>query len=197
MYSPQSSSDTDAREIDFEIGYGTAIARADNGIQNGKLMCYMTVQRDDSSGTAYNSAVTQLDPDSWYTFKQVLTTDSLNNYKVSWMIRKGNGAEYPGRSDYICKYGSGNTSFFIMNSVENFSTHWIGENQPVLDKEAYFDYVSFRTTTHPITVTQGINGTITPAGAEGVATVNDGADQKFNITPNAVVGFLWTGYSDS
>jgi len=37
--------------------------------------------------------------------------------------------------------------------------------------------------THSITVTQGANGTITPAGTAGKVTVNDGTNQAFTIKP--------------
>jgi len=48
LYSPESTGDLAAREIDFEIGYGKKAEREAYAIPAGKLMCYMTLQRDDS-----------------------------------------------------------------------------------------------------------------------------------------------------
>jgi hypothetical protein len=50
LYSPQSVESNKVREIDFEIGYGKFWDRIYYRIPSGKLMCYMTVQRDDSTG---------------------------------------------------------------------------------------------------------------------------------------------------
>ena len=144
LYSLQSSGDNNTREIAFQIGYGTAAERSTYGIENGKLMCYMTVQRDDSSETDLPTDAIPLDPGSWYTLKIVLTPNDEDKYVVSWGLKKEGKSEFwEAPDDYTCGYGPSDTSFHIECSVENFENWWIGDNQPEQDKEAYFDYVFF------------------------------------------------------
>jgi hypothetical protein len=153
LYSPQSTGDLSAREVDFEIGYGTAASRAKYAIPAGKLICHMTVQRDDSSNTAFSSAIFQpanpadhITPNNWYTLTIQLTTDPQGGYVHNWYIQRDGGERLTGRLPYTAKYGPANafpTSHRIYCSVENLSGMWIGDHQPTTDQTAWFDWVSF------------------------------------------------------
>ncbi|MBW1796550.1 MAG: hypothetical protein JRJ38_19405 [Deltaproteobacteria bacterium] len=137
-------SSNNARQIGFEIGYGTEDQRDAYGIESGELMCYMTV--DDGSGMDWPKDPIALDPECWYRLQIVLTANDEDKYVVSWKL-KSEFLEFPkeGEDDctYTCDYGPSDTAFHIECSVENFENLWIGDNQPTLDKEAYFDYVFF------------------------------------------------------
>lgn len=131
------------REIDWEIGYGKSLERLLHGIKEGQLMCYMTIQNDPTTSTLKDQQVIPVDESTWYYFKITLTTDKNNNYSVNWYIRKEKEQYRLARSTGYCKYGPGNTSFSIECSVENFCNNWIGDENPVLEKYAYYDFVSF------------------------------------------------------
>ena len=160
LYSPQSTGSLNAREIDFEIGYGRSAERSNYNIPAGRLMCYMTVQRDDASGTALSSIPYQpadpndhIEPGNWYTFTIDLNVDSLDRYVVSWYIEKEGDPRVKGRPDYVAQYGPSGTyptDFRIHCSVENFINLWIGDQQPAETTEAWFDYVSFSENTTTI-----------------------------------------------
>jgi hypothetical protein len=153
LYSPQSTGDLSAREVDFEIGYGTAASRSQYGIPPGKLICHMTVQRDDSSNTAFSSAIFQpanaadhITPNNWYTLTIQLTTDPQGRYVHNWYIQRDGGERIRGRAPFTARYGPANefpTNHRIYCSVENLSGMWIGDHQPTTDQTAWFDWVSF------------------------------------------------------
>jgi hypothetical protein len=142
LYSPQSGGGLNAREVDFEIGYGTSADRVANGIQSNELMCYMTVQRDDSSGTSWSSVVRPLEPNDWYYLRIGVFQNDKSSYKMIWWIRREGETNFTvARSDYNCNYGPTDTTFAVECSVENFSNLWIGDRQPTNEKTARFKYV--------------------------------------------------------
>ncbi len=143
LYSPQSTDANNLREIGFEIGYGTGQQRIDHEIPTGKLMCYMTVQKDESSGTPYSTNVLAIDPDNWYTLRLILSTNDQGQYVVSWKLKKENDDAFHSVPYFTCEYGPQDTSFYVEIGVESFNNLWIGDHQPALHKEAYFDRVSF------------------------------------------------------
>ncbi len=151
LFSDQSGNDLNAREIDFEIGEGTSAHRQLYNVPAGHLLCWMTVQRDDSSGThldqiAYQPANPQdhIARGYWYTYTIELQKNSLGQYVASWFIQKDGGEQVRARRDAICGYGPGDTDFHIYCSSENFDTNWIGDhNPPQSDQVGYFDWASF------------------------------------------------------
>ncbi len=143
LYSPQSTGDDYMREIDFEIGYGTAAERAAYAIPDGKLMVYMTVQRDYSTGTNNSTHAIPIDPDAWHTLRLLIAESAAGQYQVSWLIKEEGEALFSiGRPDYVCGYGPVNTVFQVACSLENDPSLWIGDFSPLLDKYTYFDYVT-------------------------------------------------------
>ncbi|MFC1714589.1 hypothetical protein ACFL6S_13060 [Candidatus Poribacteria bacterium] len=181
LYSPQSSDNSNSREIDFEIGYGRADVRTYLSIPEDRLICLMTIQPDDSSGTIFNiEAFTPADPsnhiepNNWYTLTVELNEDTAGRYVVSWFIQKDGGPRLNGRSDFTCEYGPNNafpTDFRIFCSLENLD--FMGEFTPTVDHVTYFDRVSFSNRIMQIDPSGGFvtgNGWIdSPAGAYRVA----------------------------
>ncbi len=151
LFSDQSGDDLNAREIDFEIGEGTSADRQLYNIPAGHLICWMTVQRDDSSSTILDQVAYQpADPYDhvergyWYTYTIHLGKDSTGRYLVSWFIQKDGEPQVKGRPDAICGYGPADTAFQAYCSSENFDTNWIGDhNPPQSDQVGYFDYFAF------------------------------------------------------
>ena len=168
LYSEQSGDDTSAREIDFEIGEGTSADRQQYNVPAGHLLCWMTVQRDDSSGTALDQIAFQPENPAdhvargyWYTYTIELKKDSWGRYVVSWYIQKEGGPVMKGRRDAICNYGPGDTDFWIYCSSENFDTNWIGDyNPPQSDQVGHFDWVRF---------TDGVTNLITDVESDTTA----------------------------
>ena len=140
LFSPQSGGDLDAREIDFEIGYGSSSTRSALSIPDDKMVCYMTVQRDDSSGTSFSSTIIPIAPDSWYTLRIVLVPDADDDYIARWFIKKDGEDFVESRSSAKCRYGRQDTEFAVYASVETLN--FMGDSQPALDHETYFDTIS-------------------------------------------------------
>lgn len=149
LYSPKSGSGNyDAREADFEIGYGTAADRTACSIPAGRLICFMTVQRDNSSDTPLSSVVYQpadpqdhIQPGNWYTLAIRLMVNAKGCYVFDWTIQKDGQPVRGGRPSFTANYGPANayqTTFRIFCSVENFSGLWIGDHQPTTDQHAWF-----------------------------------------------------------
>ena len=151
LFSEESGNDWNAREIDFEIGEGTSAHRQQYGIPAGHMICWMTVQRDDSSGTVLDQVAFQpsnpedhIERGYWYTYTIVLKKDSSGRYIVSWYIQKDGGTQVKARRDALCNYGPGDTDFHVYCSSENFDSNWIGDhNPPQTDQVGYFDWASF------------------------------------------------------
>ena len=151
IFSEQSGNDVNAREIDFEIGEGTSAHRQQYGVPAGHMICWMTVQRDDSSGTVLDQVAFQpsnpedhIERGCSYTYTIELKKNSWGGYVVSWFIQKDGGAQVKGRRDALCNYGPGDTDFHIYCSSENFDNNWIGDhNPPQTDQIGYFDWASF------------------------------------------------------
>lgn len=206
LYSPQSTSDLDAREADFEIGWGTASAREQYNIPDGRLMCYMTVQRDDSSNTQHSSVVFQpadpedhIKPDSWYILSLELREDTDGRYVVSWYIEREDRPRLQGRPDYKPNFGPSDlnfTEFTVHCSVENFPALWIGDNQPTTDQVAWFDWVSWE---------EVENGPVDPPETPELPTVTIMAPPDFtagafppdpssNTFPDPILPGEWTRF---
>ena len=151
LYSDESGNDTNAREIDFEIGEGTSAHRQQYNVPSGHMICWMTVQRDDSSGTTLDQIAFEpsnpadhVERGYWYTLTIVLVKDSRGRYIASWYIQKDGGSIMTGRRDALCGYGPADTKFNVYCSSENFDTNWIGDyHPPESDQVGYFDWVSF------------------------------------------------------
>ncbi len=155
LYSNQSSANGNDREIDFEICYGKEEARhpSDNSydIPDGKYLCYMTVHKDELSGTDHNSEIfnpTDIDdhisPGNWYTLI-VKLTETDGKYNVEWYIQKNENDPIKARSDYQCNYGPNNdfpTDFRIFCSLENLE--FCGDECATHDHNTFFDKVCYR-----------------------------------------------------
>lgn len=144
LLSDQSGGFLRSREFDFEIGSGTIEDRARYNIPSGKLMVLMTMQRDTSSGTVFDSVAFQpLDPNdhvvpgAWYTYTIEMTQDSRGRYIASWFIQKDGGPKLLGRSQAISGIEVIGGDFDIFCSSENLL--FMGENLPATNKDGYFD----------------------------------------------------------
>jgi hypothetical protein len=104
----------------------------------------MTVQEDRRTGTNKYSIFAPVDSNAWHVLRIVLNVTNDGKYLVYWQIKKEGEKSFHTYGPYKCGYGATDTSFNIYCSVENFRERWIGDKQPVFDKEAYFDYVLVR-----------------------------------------------------
>ncbi len=194
LYSPQSGGDFDAREIDFEIGYGSSETRDNLSIPDDKKVCYMTVQRDDSSETSFSTTIIPIAPDSWYTLRIMLTPDADGDYIARWFIKKAGETDFTeSRSSAKCHYGTNDTQFAVYTSVETLS--FMGDSQPAQDHEAYFNTVSVSDTTilNPgLGWSDDFDGQLPVAntppngyqGVYGVGTLDKGVTDSTHVSPS-------------
>ena len=156
IYSPQSDPDDrhKSREIDFEIGYGLQTKRTEYNIPDEKLMCYMTVQEDQTTKTGKSDfPAIAIDPGSWYTFKIILKAVPCINgegicYQVDWKYKKADWTSFKSATNrcYPCGYGPDGpypTEFYIYCSVENYPDHWLGKIDPQKNFSAQFKKPTF------------------------------------------------------
>lgn len=128
-----------AREIDFEIGYGRPEDREhyglnDTGAPSDALMVWMTIQPDRSSGTKGDTVAWEpanpadhFSPDQWYLLTMELERNEFGHYEVSWYIQKDDrgsggslGTKFLGRTATMTGYGEVDSPFHIYCSVEDF-----------------------------------------------------------------------------
>lgn len=117
----------DAHEIDFEIGYGTADARAKCGAEPGQMVACMTNQ-----GFPFISEYTPINP-GWHEFSISLLEDD-GNYTARWII------DGEIKQTQALMFGP-ETTFKVYCSVENLL--FMGDHVPEYDNAALFDWVSF------------------------------------------------------
>lgn len=118
----------DQHEIDFEVGYGTAAARAQAGAKDGQLVACMT-----SQDFPYKSGYTAISP-GWHDFEIRLEVRKSGCYNAIWKI---DGAQ---KQILELKYGP-EVGFMIHCSVENLK--FIGDHIATRDYTAFFDRVTF------------------------------------------------------
>ena len=118
----------DEHELDFEIGYGTAAARAQAGAKDGEMVACMTSQ-DHPHVSRYYPVTT-----GWHTFTLDLPL-SGSFYDAVWYI------DDVQKQSQRLNFGA-ETIFNIFVSVENLS--FMGDHLPTKDVTAKFDYVGYK-----------------------------------------------------
>lgn len=139
LFSPQSSGDHHAREIDFEIGYGLPEARAEAGLDphdRAWALAYATVQRDDATGQEHRTRIHPLRTGRWHTARLLLGEAKGGGYHVRWQV----GDDLLFETDTA--YGPSNTTFTIVLSLETLD--FIGARRPESAAEVRFDSVVYR-----------------------------------------------------
>lgn len=128
-----------AREIDFEIGYGRPEDREhfglnETGVPNNALMVWMTIQPDRSSGTKGDTvaftpanAADHFVADQWYLLTIELKRNESGHYETSWFVQEDNtgsggslGTKMLGRTATLTGYGEVDAPFHIYCSSEDF-----------------------------------------------------------------------------
>lgn len=118
----------DKHELDFEIGYGKAQARASCGAADDELVACLTNQ-----ASPFHSTYVPIKP-GWHTC--TIRLDVVNaRYSVTWEIDGAVVKTLP------VNFGP-STRFFVACSVENLT--FMGDNQPTRDHTAQFDWVSVK-----------------------------------------------------
>ncbi|MEG1586339.1 MAG: hypothetical protein RR346_05645 [Bacteroidales bacterium] len=118
----------DQHELDFEIGYGTAVDRKQVNAAPDELLVFMTSQH-----FPYKSVFKTIKANKWYNFD--LDLNIINGkYEVTWLI---DGIE---KNKLALLYGE-EIPFYIFCSVENLK--FLGDHIPNEENYALFDYVSF------------------------------------------------------
>lgn len=118
----------DTHELDFEIGYGTAVVRKNLDAADDDLIVYMT-----SQANPFKSIPLKIKRNQWYTLEiKLLIVDG--SYQAVWYI---NNAEMVRLN---LEYGE-SIPFYIYCSVENLT--FLGDHIPKQDNYALFDYVEF------------------------------------------------------
>ncbi len=148
------ANDTAAREVDFEIGYGTDQDRVRYGLDDAAapanaLKVLMTIQTDTSTGTVLDSfAFDPIDRSkhvhagAWYTFSIVLSKNFEGAYIVTWFILdEASGEKMLGRSEAITHYTLVETEFDVLASSESFSAFFMGKSKPQTDRIGYIDFI--------------------------------------------------------
>lgn len=119
----------DTHELDFEIGYGKLTARQELNASAEDLVVYMT-----SQANPFQSIMTKIQREQWYTFSIELKLDSKNKYVAIWKI---NGNTMASRT---LTYGT-KFKFKIFCSMENLT--FIGDHIPSTRNYALFDFVGY------------------------------------------------------
>ena len=118
----------DTHELDFEIGYGTAVVRKNLDAAYDDLIVYMT-----SQSNPFKSIPLKIKRNQWYTLEIKLLIVN-GSYQAVWYI---NNAEVVRLN---LEYGE-SIPFYIYCSVENLT--FLGDHIPKQDNYALFDYVEF------------------------------------------------------
>lgn len=119
----------DEHEFDFEIGYGQIEDREMYLPKTDELLAFCVSQ----SGTSKGIPVLA---NAWHTFSLELTLNDENNFLVKWLINEEVVKEL--NTDF-----GEEITFSAICSVENLS--FMGEQLPVSDTYALFDYFRFYT----------------------------------------------------
>ena len=114
----------DTHELDFEIGYGKAEARAKYNAKPNEVLCYMT-----SQALPHQSEVITLKMDSWYIIDMDITLKN-NKYFIEWSV------DGDVKSQLQLNYGK-EVSFIPILSVENLK--FLGDHISKNDYEVKFD----------------------------------------------------------
>jgi hypothetical protein len=117
----------DTHELDFEIGYGTAVKRQELNAASDDLVMYLT-----SQGNPSVSVQQLIKNDRWYTFSIELLENN-GNYEAIWYV---DNVEV-----HRLNLTYGGLPFGIFCSVENL--HFMGDQIPQQNNYAVFDYVEF------------------------------------------------------
>lgn len=118
----------DTHELDFEIGYGTAVVRKNLDTDDDDLIVYMT-----SQAHPFKSIPRKIKRNQWYTLEiKLIIVDG--SYQAVWYI---NNVEMVRLN---LEYGE-SIPFYIYCSVENLT--FLGGHIPKQDNYALFDYVEF------------------------------------------------------
>jgi len=118
----------DTHELDFEIGYGTAVVRKNLDADDDDLIVYMT-----SQAHPFKSIPSKIKRNQWYTLEiKLIIVDG--RYQALWYI---NNVEMVRLN---LEYGE-SIPFYIYCSVENLT--FLGDHIPKQDNYALFDYVEF------------------------------------------------------
>jgi len=118
----------DTHELDFEIGYGTAVVREKLNASTEDLIVYMT-----SQANPFQSIPMKIKRNQWYTLAIELLIVN-GKYKAVWYI---DNAELVSLN---LEYGE-SIPFYIFCSLENLT--FLGDHIPNHYNYALFDYVEF------------------------------------------------------
>ena len=117
-------------EIDFEIGSGTAEARARCGAKDDEVLMYLT-----SQGNPWHQTVIPIKHECWYDFGMIISNRGDNKYRLVWTL---DGKEV----DFVnLDYGA-ETHFAIFCSLENLE--FMGDYVSTRDHVVVFDKVRFQ-----------------------------------------------------
>lgn len=150
----------DTHELDFEIGSGTAAARAAAGAKADEVLCYAT-----SQANPWVQKVKPIKKNAWHII--VLDMKLVNGkYLAEWLVdgtslalqQMNFGEEYP---------------FHVFSSVENLG--FIGDHAPVKDSYGLFDYMEYLPYEYSMKpITDEANNDPEPEGTTTTWNFNDG-----------------------
>jgi len=118
----------DTHELDFEIGYGTSIARQNLNASADEVIVYMT-----SQANPFQSIPHKISSNRWYTLEIELLIVNYK-YQVVWYIDDTELVRLN------LEYGE-SIPFYIFCSLENLT--FLGDHIPSQYNYALFDYVEF------------------------------------------------------
>lgn len=155
----------DTHELDFEIGSGTASARAAAGAKADEVLAYATCQAN-----PWAQAVMPIKKNAWHIIVLDMTTKDgteNGNYVAEWSV---NGVQLMKRD---MNFNQKNFPFHVFSSVENLG--FMGDHAPTQDNYGLFDYMEYIPYEYSIKpITDEANNDPEPEGETTIWDFNNG-----------------------